>query len=296
MAVKKISPFTLFLQDELAKITGLPIVIRGAITVNGGSINECFILDTSSGKFFLKRNIEENFPALFEKEKKGLDLLRQIDQFRVPEILLYGNFNGKSYLVQEYIESGHEDIFFWEKFGRALAALHKITNANYGLDHDNYIGSFEQSNKQHGSWAGFFRDERILPQLNIALAKKRISREIYDKFQILFNKIEHIFPVEVPALLHGDLWNGNFLCDTKGLPVIYDPAVYFGHREMDIAMTKLFGGFHAKFYAAYNEAWPLQENWKDRVDVCNLYPLLVHLNIFGGSYLKTINTTLSLYV
>lgn len=293
MAIKKISPFTLFLQEELAKATSLPIVIRNAITVNGGSINECFVLDTSSGKFFLKRNSEEDFPLLFENEKKGLDLLRKVDQFKVPELILSGTFNDKAYLVFEFIESGHEDLFFWEKFGRALASLHKITNENYGLEYNNYIGSLKQSNAAHHSWVAFFKEERITPQLNLALEKKRMSRDTYDKFQVLFQKIEHLFPVEVPALLHGDLWSGNFLCAQNGMPVVFDPAVYYGHREMDIAMTKLFGGFNAKFYSAYNEVWPLENNWKERVDLCNLYPLLVHLNLFGGTYLKQIQATLT---
>lgn len=296
MATKKISPFTLFLQEELAHATGKPVVIRHAMSMNGGSINECFLLDTSSGKFFLKRNELDAFPGLFEKEKAGLALLRQIPEFKIPEIILSGNFDAFQYLIFEFIDRGTEDTSFWEKFGRALAQLHKITGQSYGLEYDNYIGSLKQSNAKHTSWFGFFKQERLEPQLLLALERKRISRDTYELFQAFYTKIEHFFPVEVPALLHGDLWSGNFMCSAHGEPVIFDPAVYYGHREMDIAMTRLFGGFNSKFYSAYNEVWPLQDGWKERSDVCNLYPLLVHLNLFGGTYLKSIKTTLEIYL
>lgn len=293
MAFKKISPFTLFLQDQLALKTGLPVVIRQALTINGGSINECYLLDTSSGKFFLKRNLSSAFPNMFRCELQGLERISQVEGFRVPEVILSGQFEEYDYFITEFINPVQESSTFWENFGTALANLHKVSNEKHGYEHDNYIGSLPQSNKQHNNWHGFFVNERLEPQVLLALNNKHISRDTYEKFQRFYQKLEHVFPVELPCFLHGDLWSGNFISGNNHQPYLIDPAVYFGHREMDIAMTKLFGGFHPTFYSAYNASWPLEEGWKDRIELCNLYPLLVHQNLFGGSYIKAIKTTLN---
>jgi fructosamine-3-kinase len=174
--------------------------------------------------------------------------------------------------------------------------MHRQTNDKFGLDHDNYIGSLNQSNKFHSTWAEFFIEERLMPQLKIAFDNKIIQRSFTRLADQLFPRLHNLCPVERPALLHGDLWSGNFMPTQDGSPCIYDPAVYYGHREMDIAMTKLFGGFDDNFYDAYNENFPLEKEWLKRVDLCNLYPLLVHVNLFGGSYIRQAETTLKQYV
>jgi protein-ribulosamine 3-kinase len=130
----------------------------------------------------------------------------------------------------------------------------------------------------------------------MARDNKRVEAGMAFRFERLFHRLDTLFPTEPPALLHGDLWSGNFLCDTQGRPVLIDPAVYYGHREMDLAMTRLFGGSDAALYAAYTDEWPLERGWEERVDLCNLYPLLVHVNLFGGSYITQVEAVLRRYV
>jgi protein-ribulosamine 3-kinase len=289
----KATPFSKHLQEELSKIVGEKIKIISAIPAHGGSINECFFIETDQKMFFLKRNIAENFPGMFEAEVKGLHLLTNSpENIIIPEAILQGTFKEHSYLVIEFFEKTSPEGDFWENFGRGIAGMHAHHGAEYGLDHDNYIGSLKQKNSPRRSWFEFFIHERLEPQAILALTNKKISRNLFDRFQKLYRKIETIFPVELPALLHGDLWSGNFLCTTNNKAVLYDPAVYYGHREMDLAMSKLFGGFNQKFYSAYNEIFPLEKEWEKRTEICNLYPLLVHVNLFGGGYLAQIDATL----
>ena len=168
---------------------------------------------------------------------------------------------------------------FWENFGRDLSYLHQNSNSLFGLDHDNFIGSLVQKNQYHSTWIDFFIHQRIKPQLLLG----NFSSDFLRSCDKLFVKIEDLFSNEPSSLLHGDLWSGNFLSNNER-PVLIDPSVYFGCREMDISMTKLFGGFDQRFYDSYNENFPLYEGWEERIDICNLYPLLVHVNLFGGSY------------
>ena len=178
-------------------------------------------------------------------------------------------------------------------FGKQLAQLHQNTNTSFGLEESNYIGSLLQQNNLHNNWIDFFINERLKPQIKLARDNGKIDLSTITKFERLYTKLDEIFPEEPPALLHGDLWSGNFMVDEKGGPVIIDPAVYFGHREMDIAMTKLFGGFNQQLYQSYNEHFPLEKGWEQRVDICNLYPLMVHVNLFGGGYLEQVKSILN---
>ncbi|MFZ5553701.1 MAG: fructosamine kinase family protein [Bacteroidota bacterium] len=268
------------------------VTIKKAVPAHGGSINESFVLETTEGKFFLKRNDANLFPGMFEAESRGLNQLAITQTIKVPDPYFCGNFKGQGFLVMEYIQPGLQDEGFWEKFGLALAELHKKTAENYGYEENNYIGSLPQSNKQHRQWFEFFAEERLRPLVQKATEKNLLLRTEIEMFEKLYHKLDGFFPVELPALLHGDLWSGNFLCSVNGPPVIFDPAIYYGHREMDIAMSKLFGGFQQRFYSAYNEARPLEKGWEERAEVCNLYPLLVHLILFGSGYHKQIELTL----
>jgi fructosamine-3-kinase len=192
----------------------------------------------------------------------------------------------------DFLETGSRRSTFWEDFGRALAQLHRKSQESFGLEHDNYIGSLPQSNKTHASWSEFFIQERLEAQLKRARDRNKIGGDILLRMEKLFHRLEGLFPFEPPALLHGDLWSGNFFCGVDGEACIFDPAVYFGHREMDIGMSKLFGGFDPAFYQAYNAEWPLGDDWENRVDIANLYPLLVHVNLFGGGYLSQVRSIL----
>jgi len=160
------------------------------------------------------------------------------------------------------------------------------------LDHNNYIGSLHQSNQKHDKWVSFFIEERLNPQLKLAYDSGKINSSILEKFEVMFLVLEEIFPVEKPSLLHGDLWSGNLMTDNFGNPCLIDPAVYFGFREMDLAMTTLFGGFDSEFYESYQRINHLETGWQERFDICNLYPLLVHVNLFGEGYLSSVKNIL----
>jgi fructosamine-3-kinase len=173
--------------------------------------------------------------------------------------------------------------------------LHKNYGASFGLDHNNYIGSLKQQNNRKANWVEFFIEERLSVQLKLACDYGRIDHALLKKFESLSVKASSIIPPEKPSLLHGDLWSGNIIADENGQPCVIDPAVYYGHREAEIAFTKLFGGFDPEFYHAYQEQFPLPDGFAKRVDLYNLYPLLVHANLFGGSYLKQAISILNLY-
>lgn len=281
------------LPPELLAATGRAnIRLLHASPVSGGSINRCYRLETSAGIFFLKENEAEKFPGMFEAEQKGLELLAQNHAFTVPAVyaqLISGNH---SLLLLEWLEKSSPGKSSWFDAGTCLAKLHRATADAFGLDHDNYIGSLPQSNHRHASWADFFALERILPQVKRARDNGAIDAGISTRAERFCARMEEIFPKETPSLLHGDLWSGNFFFAQNG-PAVFDPAVYYGHREMDLAMTKLFGGFDPDFYSGYENEFAPEKKWRQRVDFCNLYPLLVHVNLFGGGYLYDVKSILS---
>jgi len=261
--------------------------------VGGGSINETFRLSTTSGEFFVKKNSASRYPGMFEKEALGINLLAKADEILVPEVLTYGQGKRDSFLILDFIESGNHKPDFWEEFARNLGNLHKHSAEYFGLDHDNYIGSLPQSNKKHIKWNDFFREERLSFQVKLARDSGMIGYTDTKMFDRFYSKLDEIFPEEPPSLIHGDLWGGNYMVNGSGDPVIIDPAVYYGHREMDLGMSKLFGGFDQNFYRNYNEYFPLEKDWEQRLEYCNLYPLMVHVNLFGGSYLNSVKAILS---
>lgn len=289
----KTSPFAQHICLELEKIIGSPVVLEEVYAEFGGSINESFCLLTSQGKFFLKRNVNPALNNMFAMEALGLSLLKQHSSFIVPGVITYGVFKEYTYILLEYMEKENSRAGFWQEFGQALAQMHQKSAPQFGLEKDNFIGSLYQSNSLKDSWSDFFVGERIVPMVSIAHEKGRFDLETVKRFEKLCFKIPDLFPNEVPALLHGDLWSGNFLCNHNNKPVLFDPAVYYGHREMDLAMMQLFGGFHADTYKAYNEVYPLEPSWKERVYLWNLYPLLVHVNLFGGNYVRQVKTILT---
>ena len=272
----------------LSNKNGVPVQITETRSINGGSINEAYVLKTSTGKYFAKYNSAGAYPGMFEKEAAGLKILSETNTFVIPEVIGTGKTGSYAFLVLDFIESGTPDRNFWHDFGTKLADLHRSTAMYFGLENDNYIGSLVQTNTQNPDFCSFFISQRIEPQLKIARNKGAFSQSDMRYFDSLFNLLHNIIPVENPALVHGDLWSGNFMVTADRSPCLIDPSVYFGHRESDIALTKLFGGFEPEFYTAYNEAWPLEKDWQKRLDILNLYPLLVHENLFGGGYARQI--------
>ena len=258
--------------------------------VSGGCINDCYKLETQKSNYFVKLNDTINF---FEEENKGLDLLRSTKTFFIPKVYEFGVFESSNFLLMEWIEEKNKSDNFWNFFAKNLSELHSTTNDIFGLDHDNYIGSLKQSNTYYYDGVEFFINTRLVPQLEKLNSLNNSS--FFKKFDVLFNLLNEIIPVYQPSLLHGDLWSGNFLIDHNGHACIIDPAVYYGNREADIAMTKLFGGFSEEFYSNYNDYLPMLNGWQERIPIWNLYPLLVHANLFGSSYLNQINSILNKY-
>lgn len=274
------------LKNVLRQILNEDLNILNANHISGGDINEVIRINTDKGDFCIKINDAKCYPEMFQMESEGLELLRTNSTFKIPEVITSGNYNDKQYLVIEFIHSASPQPEFWTDFGVKLAKLHQSTDTNFGLDHNNYIGSLTQINQREKSWSEFFGQHRILYQVKLAFNRGLFSKEVLRSAERLCHKLDSIFPLEKPSLLHGDLWSGNFMIDSAGYPTLIDPAVYYGHREMDIAMMHLFGGFNDNLFQAYHEAFPLVIGWEKRLEICNLYPILVHANLFGGHYVN----------
>lgn len=281
-----------FITKVIQKHTTNHLASKQTCSVSGGCINNAYQVVTNSGVLFLKWN-HESLANMFISEEKGLSILNEKSPILTPKTLGSGTMEGKSYLLTEWIAKGHPSSHYWENFGNKLAEQHKVTQNAFGLEHDNFIGSLPQSNNQHQSWADFFINERLAPQVKRAESGKLLSVRVQQQFDLLFNKLSELIPIEKPALLHGDLWSGNFMTHESGEAAIFDPAVHYGHRETELAFTRLFGGFSPEFYQSYHSVFPIESGFEDRVDIHNLYPLLVHVNLFGSSYLSGIIQTLN---
>ncbi|MFL5753009.1 MAG: fructosamine kinase family protein [Bacteroidia bacterium] len=262
--------------------------------IHGGSINTVYSFCYGAAKFLVKINENERFPQLFEKEAAGLSLMAQASALVVPKVILYNSTEKFQFLVLEYLEERTPSEMYWERLGKGLALMHKVSNTSFGLDQDNYIGSISQLNKFRGTFSEFFVTQRLEPLISKAIDERYLERNVIRNFERLFQRLDEIIPAEKPALLHGDLWSGNIMPVSNGAAV-FDPAVYYGHREADIAMTRLFRGFHDVFYESYNAEFPLEKNWEKRQSIFNLYPLLVHVHLFGGSYIGDVKTIISYY-
>ena len=260
--------------------------------VGGGCINYAMEVRTAAGSFFLKYNDARAFPGMFDAEKKGLILLGGAHELKVPGVIHTAISGNYSYILMEFITSAPEIPDFMEDFGRSLAKLHMHHDHLFGMDHDNFMGSLPQSNRFHPGWVTFFIEERLETQVRLAEGKGLLPADTRKQFERLYTLLPGILPAELPSLLHGDLWGGNYMISGEGKACLIDPAVYYGHREIDLAMSRLFGGFGEAFYRCYQESFPLEHGWEERVGVYNLYPLLVHLNLFGSSYLGQIKSVL----
>jgi protein-ribulosamine 3-kinase len=284
-----------FIQQLLTEKTGSQTKLCTFTPVGGGSINHAYRIWTGDSSFFCKINRLAAFPKLFEAERNGLQLLAKQQVIRTPEIIAHGYTGDTQVLILEWIEQGLKSDAFWLSFGQELAALHHTLHSQFGLDEDNFMGSLPQRNQWSNSWTDFFIHQRIQPQVKMAFERHLLEPAQITQFEKLYKLFDNIFPPEKPALLHGDLWGGNFMCDTLGKPVLIDPAVYYGHRNMDLAMSTLFGSCEKPFYQSYQYHFPLPNNYREQWDVCNLYPLLIHLNLFGKSYLSDILYTIRRY-
>jgi len=285
---------TQHISEALSNHFNQHVEIKHHSQVFGGDINQNFQLQTNIGRFFLKVN-HHRYADMFAKEFAGLKLLYDTHSIRVPQPIFHGRFREHIFLLQEFIEKGNARQNFWETFANKLAALHRNSNDRFGSEDDNYIGSLEQRNTFCDTWPEFYRTQRIMPLMQRAFDAKKVSKQELARAEKLCDRFEHFFPPETPSLIDGDLWSGNYLSDESGDPVIFDPAVYYGNREMDIAMSMLFGGFEQSFFDHYNDAFPLESNWRERIHLCQLYPLLVHLILFGGHYYSSVMNVITAY-
>lgn len=251
--------------------------------LGGGCINQAYAATLSDGsRWFVKQN-QAAKAEMFAAEADGLHAIRDTASVYAPEPVAHSVAGNSAYLILEYLEfSGRSNP---QQAGEQLAALHRNSAEQYGWFRDNTIGATHQRNRQHADWVEFWRQERLGFQLQLARRNGYPARAYQQGLQ-LNEKLPAFFTDYQPpaSLLHGDLWGGNIACLADGRPVIFDPAVYYGDREADLAMTELFGGFGADFYAAYNAAWPLDAGYETRKTLYNLYHILNHFNLFGGGY------------
>ncbi len=276
----------------------LDSAIKDTKNLSGGCISNAYKIIMESGKKFLLK-INNDSPAdMFATEAHGLNELQKADAIRVPGAKIFS----RNYLVTEFIEGGTKSGSFFSDFGKQFADLHKYKGSAFGFYEDNYIGSNPQKNltddDENKDWTEFYFHKRLLFQLLLCEKNGYATEELRKNFSLLENKIGDILTgsEEEPSLLHGDLWSGNYMVDDKGNPCIIDPAVYYGHREADLGMTKLFGGYPDEFYGSYNENYPLKEGWEYRENIYKLYHVLNHLNLFGRGYYAQALSLIKYYV
>jgi fructosamine-3-kinase len=313
------------LAAKALRLAGDTTQLHAQTPVGGGSIGQAFRLRTERGDYLLKLD-GRGLPGFAAAEARGLALLAATRAVRVPAVLAYhdaestaderppaslGNTPrpvagrgssgvGTSFILLEWLAAPPQtdQAAVAEVLGSQLAALHRATAPAYGLDHDNYIGATPQPNGWMPSWLAFFRERRLGFQAQLARQNGHLRGERAQRMEHLLDRLGEWIDDHTtqPALLHGDLWGGNFIVGPGGAPALVDPAAYHGDREADLAMTRLFGGFPASFYRAYESAWPLPAGWQDRVDLYNLYHLLNHLNLFGEGYGAQVDAVLRRYV
>ncbi len=271
------------IEVAIVAATGTPLRVRGRRAVSGGCINRAYVLEWEPSYFVKLNRVAAS--EMFAAEAAGLAELAAAHAIGVPLPITHGVVGGEAYLVLSYIDFGSPGAGGAERLGQALAALHRHQASRHGFVCDNTIGATPQHTVWDDDWVRFYTRRRLGFQLELA-ARQGYAGDLQRHGVRLLSGIKHFFADyrPVPSLLHGDLWSGNYGYDQQGVPVIFDPAPYYGDRETDLAMTELFGGFEADFYRAYREAWPLDAGYPERKILYQFYHVLNHLNLFGGGY------------
>jgi fructosamine-3-kinase len=277
---------------QISSSTGMPFTVEKISSIGGGCVNQTHRIEGNDQRFFVKLNNADSL-SMFEAEAAGLQEIHGSHTLRVPLPLCWGKNRSNAWLVLEYLEIGKGSLSGAAALGSGLAAMHHFSSEKFGWTRDNTIGATLQINKSSSSWIEFWRKYRLGYQLQLAKANG-YSGQLQSKGEQLMEQMDFFFMGTRPvaSLLHGDLWSGNYSFDGAAQPLIFDPAVYYGDRETDIAMTELFGGFPDAFYAAYREAYPLDPGYTTRKMLYNLYHILNHLNLFGRGYLNQAEQTI----
>lgn len=272
------------IENSISGVLGESFKVLAREPVGGGCINEAFLLHGEQLSCFIKLNQADRL-SMFEAEAAGLAAIRASCTLQAPQPLAWGVAGERSWLALEYIQFSPPPAGSGALLGERLAAMHGCSADAFGWDRDNTIGATPQPNPWTESWIQFLRQQRIGFQLELA-AGKGLPAATLARGEQLLERLPRLFEgyQPAPSLLHGDLWGGNWCTDSGGNPVVFDPAVYYGDRESDLAMTELFGGFDRDFYAAYRAAWPLDAGYAARRDLYQLYHILNHFNLFAGSY------------
>ena len=278
------------IERSISASIGKSFQLKKQSTVAGGDINQAYqisgLIDNGDTQvsFFIKLN-QKSLLKMFEAEAAGLQEIKKSHTIQVPRMICSGIAENQSYLVLDNLSFAGGHSHSAEQLGQQLAAMHKQTTPEFGWSRNNTIGSTQQINTQTESWIDFWRDSRLGYQFELA-KQKGCAESLLLKGEKLLSHLDAFFVdyKPAPSLLHGDLWSGNYAYLKSGEPVIFDPAVYYGDREADIAMTELFGGFTTEFYSAYNKAWPLDQGYQQRKTLYNLYHILNHYHLFGGGY------------
>lgn len=271
---------------HIVAATGRGFTAHTVQSVAGGDINTAFCLQDGQNSYFVKLNRPE-LVTMFAAEFAGLQDLASTKTLRVPMPVVYGQTDTHSFLALEYLELGRSSTTSNRLLGQQMAFLHQQNQPYFGWHRDNTIGSTLQVNHHTHDWLKFWREQRLGFQLQLAVKNgygghlQKVGERLCSELTVFFMDY-----TPSPSLLHGDLWAGNVATDKQGNPVIFDPACYYGDREADLAMTELFGGFSGDFYAAYRDVWALDDGYRVRKKLYNLYHILNHLNLFGGGYLR----------
>ncbi len=273
--------------------------------IGGNAISQIYLLTNQQQHKIVAKISTAINDDVYAKEAYGLNLLTQTKTLRIPEVLHVSD----NCLLIEHIASKQQTSDYWRNFASQLADLHRNNHHQdktsqssmspkkplFGLEHHNYCGESPQMNGWYEDGHALFTEQRLIHQAQLALDNGFLEHQWVIYIESICKRLPELIPSQPPSLLHGDLWSGNVLVDEHGQPALIDPAVYYGWRESDIAMTLMFGGLPHEFYLAYDEAWPMESNWRDRVPLYNLYHLLNHLNIFGQSYAEQVKNTIARY-
>jgi fructosamine-3-kinase len=263
--------------------------IRSFRSVSGGDAAASYRVELASHEHLFVKSYGLEPIGVGYAEAAGLEWLREADALRVPEVLA----KGPCWLALEWIDSAPRCSDFAERLGRGLAKLHSRTVPNFGFPEDNWIASTPQVNTSCETWARFYTECRLAPLTELAARRKALPRRVIELVgELMSSMADRVGRGEEPARLHGDLWSGNVIADERGRPCLIDPAVYAGDREVDLAMMRLFGGFDSRTFEAYTEAHPLEPGAAERVPLYQVYPLLVHVCLFGEAYLERLEETL----